>query len=452
MIRNRKVGPLLATALVASNMVGSGIFLLPATLASTGSITVIGWLIATAGALLVAVVLARLGRISPQAGGPCAYAADALGPYMGFQTTTIYWISCWSGNIAIAVTATGYLASFLPALALPVSGAAATVGLIWLLTLINILGPRLVCQVESVAIVLGLIPIVLIATAGWWYFDPALFKVSWNMRHEPVMTAVPNSLVLVFWAFTGLESASVAAAVVEDPGRNVPIATIGGVLVAALVYVTSCSVVMGLIPAATLAASTAPFADAAKLVLGPAAGAFVAVMALVKIIGTLGGWILLTAQTGKAGADRGLFPAVFGRADRYGIPVPALLLMAVVMSVVVFATMSPTIGEQFGKLIEVSTIFCLMAYVYSCIALWRLDRPGTSPWAHKWVFIRYRVLAVAAALVCVWVIVESDGGLLLLSAATVGLTVPLYWFFIRPLWRSHSLAQAGEKAQSGAAT
>jgi arginine:agmatine antiporter len=223
------------------------------------------------------------------------------------------------------------------------------------------------------------------------------------------------------------------------------------VLVAALVYVTSCSVIMGLIPATTLAASTAPFADAAKLLLGPAAGAFVAVMALVKTIGTLGGWILLTAQTGKAGADRGLFPAVFGRADRYGIPVPALLLMAAVMSAVVFATMSPTIGEQFGKLIEVSTIFCLLAYIYSCIALWRLDRPGPSP-IPSWAYIRYRVLAVAALLVCVWVIAESGRGLLLLTAATVGLTVPLYWFFIRPLWHSRRLPPAERKTSSGPAT
>jgi arginine:agmatine antiporter len=439
-IRNRKVGPLLATMLVASNMVGSGIFLLPATLAGTGSITVIGWLIATAGALLVAAVLARLGRISPQAGGPCAYAAEAFGPYMGFQTTAIYWISCWCGNIAIAVTATSYLASFVPVLALPVPGALATVGLIWLLTVVNVLGPRLVCQVESVAIVLGLIPILLIATAGWWYFDPALFKASWNIRHEPVMTAVPHSLVLVFWAFTGLESASVAAAVVEDPDRNVPVATIGGVLVAAAVYVTSCSVMMGLIPAPTLAASTAPFADAARLVLGTTAGAFVAVMALVKTVGTLGGWILITAQTGKAGADRGLFPAVFGRADRHGTPVPALLLMAAVMSILVLATMSPRIGEQFGKLIEVSTLFCLLAYVYSCIALWRLDRPGRGP--RTWALVRYRMLAVAAALACVWVILESEGTLLVLSAATVALTVPLYWLFIRPLWRvSHGVTR-----------
>ena len=439
MSRNRKVGPFLATALVASNMVGSGIFLLPATLAAVGSITLVGWIIATVGALLVAVTLARLGRISPQAGGPCAYAAEALGPYFGFQCTTIYWVSCWSGNIAIAVTATGYLGSFFPALAAPLAGAAATSTLIWLLTAMNILGPRLVCQFESGAIALGLIPILLIATLGWSRFDPQLFQASWNVQHAPALHAIPDSLVLVFWAFTGLESASVAAAVVENPQRNVPVATIGGVLVAALVYITACSVVMGLIPAQRLAHSSAPFADAATLLFGPATGAFVGLMALLKTVGTLGGWILLTAQTSKAGADRGLFPAFFGRADRYGIPVPSLLLMAAVMSLVVFATVSPTIGEQFGKLIEVSTIFCLLAYIYSSIAIWKLDRPGASRWSHA----RYRAVAAAALLICAWVIAASDPGLLLLSALTVALTVPLYWLVIRPLRNPAARSSAG---------
>jgi arginine:agmatine antiporter len=190
-----------------------------------------------------------------------------------------------------------------------------------------------------------------------------------------------------------------------------------------VVYIVSCTVVMGLIPAAALAASSAPFADAAKLLLGPAAGAFVGLMALLKTAGTLGGWILLTGQTSKAGADRKLFPAFFGRADRHGVPVPGLLLMAAVMSAVVFATVSPTVGEQFGKLIEVSTIFCLLAYVYSCIALWKLDRPGNDS---AWVYLRYRVLAAAALLVCLWVIAESGRSLLLLTAATLLLTLPLY--------------------------
>ena len=431
-IRNRKVGPVLATGLVASNMIGSGIFLLPATLASVGSITVIGWAIGTLGAVLIAIILAKLSQVAPQPGGPCAYAGEALGPYFGFQANALYWLSCWIGNIAIAVAAMGYLANFVPGLDQPVPGAFATIAFIWVLTAVNILGPRLVCQVESLAIVIGLVPILLVAIGGWWYFDGKVFMASWNVRHEPAMQVIPQSLVLLFWAFTGLESASVASAVVENPGRNVAIATLGGVLIAAAVYISSCAVLMGLIPAEQLMRSSAPFADAVRVVLGPVAAGFIALSALIKATGTLGGWILLTAQTGKAGADHGLFPGVFGRVDRHGVPTTSLLLMAVAMSGVVVATISPTLGEQFGELIEVSVIFCMMLYVYACIAVLLYPRWIASASS----LARYRPMAAVALLFCLVVIGYAEPKLLLLTAAMMLLTLPVYLLFGRSWIRS----------------
>ena len=420
MNRNRKIGLFLATMLVANNMIGSGIFLLPATLASVGSITIVGWIIATIGAVLIAIVLAKLAQIAPQPGGPAAYAGVALGPYFGFQANFLYWICCWIGNIAIAIAAIGYLASLLPTLALPLYSTLATIGIIWLVTAVNIYGPRLACQFESVTLLAGLIPILLVATAGWAFFDPEVFKASWNVQGQPASTVIPNSLVLVFWAFVGLESASVATAVVDNPERNVPLATIGGVIIAGLVYVASCAAIMGLVPAAELSQSTAPFADAVKLFLGPMAGIFVAVMALIKATGTLCGWVLLTAQTGKASADRGLFPAIFARVDRHGIPVANLIVMAVIMTIVVILTRSPTLGEQFATLIEVSVILCLLVYVYAGLAIWRYATSRA-----------IKVTAIAAMSVCAFVIARAGTAVLTLSAFVTLLTVPMFLFFIR---------------------
>ena len=432
MNRNRKIGLFLATMLVANNMIGSGIFLLPATLASVGSITIVGWIIATIGAVLIAVVLAKLAHIAPQPGGPAAYAGVALGPYFGFQANFLYWICCWIGNIAIAIAAIGYLASLLPTLALPLYSTLATIGIIWLVTAVNIYGPRLACQFESVTLLAGLIPILLVATAGWAFFDPEVFKASWNVQGQPASTVIPNSLVLVFWAFVGLESASVATAVVEDPERNVPLATIGGVILAGLVYVASCAAIMGLVPAAELSQSTAPFADAVKLFLGPMAGIFVAVMALIKATGTLCGWVLLTAQTGKASADRGLFPAIFARVDRHGIPVANLILMAVIMTIVVILTRSPTLGEQFATLIEVSVILCLLVYIYAGVAIWRYQ---TS--------LAIKVTAIAAMSVCAFVIARAGTAVLTLSAFVALLTVPMFLFFIRSSAANGNLLEKG---------
>ena len=420
MNRNRKIGLFLATMLVANNMIGSGIFLLPATLASVGSITIVGWIIATIGAVLIALVLAKLAQIAPQPGGPAAYAGVALGPYFGFQANFLYWICCWIGNIAIAIAAIGYLASLLPTLALPLYSTLATIGIIWLVTVVNIYGPRLACQFEALTLLAGLIPILLVATAGWAFFDPEIFKASWNVQAQPALTVIPNSLVLVFWAFVGLESASVASAVVENPQRNVPLATIGGVIIAGLVYVASCAAIMGLLPAAELSQSTAPFADAVKLFLGPMAGIMVAVMALIKATGTLCGWVLLTAQTGKASADRGLFPAIFGRVDRHGIPVANLIVMAVIMTIIVILTRSPTLGEQFATLIEVSVILCLLVYVYASVAIWRYQTSRA-----------IKVTAIAAMSVCAFVIARAGTAVLTLSAFVALLTVPMFLFFVR---------------------
>jgi len=434
-IRNRRLGAFLATMLVAGNMVGSGIFLLPATLAEVGSITVIGLSVAAAGALAIAVVLAQLGRAAPRPGGPCTYAGEAMGPYMGFQASAIYWVSCWTVNIAIAAAAVGYLASFFPALGQPLHAAIAAATLIWLLSAANIAGPRFVCQLQTIAMAVGILPIVAVVAGGWRLFDSAIFHASWNITGEPAFKVVPRSLALVFWAFTGLESASVAAAVVDNPRRNVPIATIGGVLIGAFIYVSSIILIMGLIPAGQLARSTAPFADAAQAILGPKAAALVGLGALIKATGSLGGWVLMTAQTAKAAADRGLFPSMFGRVDRAGIPVLSLVFMALFMTVVVFGTMSPTLGQQFGKLINVSVVLTMLVYVYACVAMWHYAEPAESGESAGWSggAGRSRIVALIAMSFSLFVIALSDSKLLSLSATAVFLTYPLYPLCMRRL-------------------
>ncbi|KAG1207273.1 hypothetical protein G6F35_011041 [Rhizopus arrhizus] len=95
MAEAKKIGVVGATFLVAGNMMGSGVFLLPSSLAKIGTASIWGWLITTAGALLLAFVFAKLGKLAPKAGGPYAYARDWFGPYMGFQTNTIYWFANW---------------------------------------------------------------------------------------------------------------------------------------------------------------------------------------------------------------------------------------------------------------------------------------------------------------------------------------------------------------------
>src|SRR4030095_4770464 len=155
----RKMSLLQATMLVAGNMIGTGVFLLPVNLASVGGIAVFGWLIATAGALALALVFAKLGELDPQEGGPYAYARDFLGPYVGFQTNYIYWFANWIGNVAIAVAVVGYLAEFIPPINSPRASVFAAAVVIWVLTFANVLGPRVIGALETWTVGLALIPI-----------------------------------------------------------------------------------------------------------------------------------------------------------------------------------------------------------------------------------------------------------------------------------------------------
>ena len=393
---HRKLGPVLATIVVAGNMIGSGIFMLPATLATVGGVTVFGWVIASLGALALALLFSRLARRKPMAGGPASYAHDAFGPFVGMQTSLWYWASCLIGNIAIATAASSYLAAFFGIEPAAAQAAMITIALLWLVTFINMVSPRFVGQVDGPLLAAGLVPLLLVAVAGWFWFDPDLFRASWNVSGMSAAAAIPHSLVLVFWAFTGLESASVAAAVVEDPERNVPIATVSGVLIAAIVYIAASAAIMGLAPASELANSKAPFALAVATMFGPTAGPLVACAGMLKALGTLAGFVLMTAQVSRAAADHGVLPALFARTRAGDTPTAGLVVAGLIGTAAIVATISPTLNAQFNLLIEGSTIFALLTYLGCCAAALRYRVAGE------------RTLAIIGAAFSVFVIAWSS--------------------------------------------
>src|SRR5678816_1382898 len=293
----KKMGLLQATMLVAGNMIGTGVFLLPVNLAQVGGIAIFGWVIATVGVAALGLCFAKLGQLDPQPGGPYAYARDFLGPYAGFQTNYVYWFGNWIGNIAIAVAAIGYLAELVPGITHPPGSVLATAALIWLLTFANILGPRVVGALETWTMALALIPILAIAIFGWLWFDPQVFRAGWNVSGESDMHAVSRAASMALWAYMGIESAAVSAGVIENPSRNVPLATLIGLALAAVVYVLSSTVIMGLLPNEELRTSHAPFAEAARIAIGATGAIVISVCAVLKSVGSLGGWMLPVSYT-----------------------------------------------------------------------------------------------------------------------------------------------------------
>jgi len=278
-----------ATMLVSGNMIGTGIFLLPVSMASVGGIAVFGWIVAAAGAAALGLVFAKLGELDPQQGGPYAYARDFLGPYVGFQTNYIYWFANWIGNVAISVAVVGYLAEFIPGIKGPLGSVIVAAVVIWILTFANIRGPRVVGALEAWTVSLALIPILAIAFLGWFWFNPTTFMGGWNVSGGSSMHAISRAASIALWAFMGIESASVSAGVIENPKRNIPLATLLGLGISAVVYLLSCTVIMGVVPNAQLRASHAPFAEAARLAVGTTGMVVIGVCAILKSLGSLGG-------------------------------------------------------------------------------------------------------------------------------------------------------------------
>jgi len=425
--------------LVAGNMIGTGLFLLPVNLASVGSISIFGWILATAGAAALGLIFAKLGELDPQEGGPYAYARDFLGPYAGFQTNYVYWFGNWIGNIAVAIAAVGYLAELVPPLAHPPASVFAAAAVIWILTFLNIMGPRVVGALETWTMSLALIPIVAIALLGWFWFKSATFLESWNVSGGSATSAIMRAASIALWAFMGVESAAVSAGVIENPKRNIPLATIIGLGVSAIIYILSSTVIMGIIPNAELQRSHAPFAEAARMAVGTAGMVVIAVCAILKSVGSLGGWMLLVGQSAKAAADDGMFPQAFARLNSRGVPGRGLVIVGILMTIVLFATMSPTIAGQFNNIINLAVILVVVPYIYASAAVVKVAYDHKVP---PRTFQFFKWVAVVAVLYCLGTVWGGDPPTVVHAMVALLLSVPLYLFFIRSMDAARKRKQA----------
>lgn len=390
-----KVGVWGAAALVAGSMVGSGVYLLPAAFGATGSISILGWAVAGLAALAIAGMFAWLSAAAPGANGLAAYVQAGLGRFFGVQTTVAFWTLCWIGNVAVALAVVGAAAFLFPALAEPGPRLAATLAVLWFAVGLSWIGPRTVARFEGLTLGIGLLPVVMAAAVGWLWFRPEVFLDSWNPQGLGVVEAAGRSALTAFWAFLGLECAAAAAGVVRDPARNVGRATLAGVAGVAVLYVAATSVVMGLVPAAALAGSNAPFADAGRLVLGVGLGALIAVCALLRAAGCVTAWTLVAAETTRSGADVGAFPALFRtRPGERASPIN-LLTLGGLMSAVAVLTATPTLGEQFGTLANMAVLLALYTYVLASVSLIRLS--GMLPAGRRGWAVATGVAAIASS-------------------------------------------------------
>jgi APA family basic amino acid/polyamine antiporter len=370
----REIGFWMAVALVIGNMIGSGVFLLPASLAPYGGIGLIGWLVSTVGSVLLALVFARLSRFHPAAGGPYAYTRQAFGDLAGFLIAWGYWISVWCTNAALAVAFVGYLDPFFPSIVRnPAKAAALAVAAVWLLTAVNIRGVRTAGRVQILTTIVKILPLAVIGLAGLYYLQPSHFAIA-ETSGRAIAGGITATATLTLWAFLGLECATIPAGSIRDPERTIPRATVAGTLLAGILYIVSTVGVLGVLAPATLGQTSAPFAEAARALAGDRAAGAVALGAAISCFGALNGWILIVGQLPMAVARDGLFPLVFGRVSTRGTPAVGMVVAAVLSTGLVAMNYSRSLVDLFTFIILLATLSTLVPYAFCSLAGFMLRR------------------------------------------------------------------------------
>ncbi|PQB05848.1 amino acid permease [Aureitalea marina] len=359
----------MATALVVGNMIGVGIYLLPASLAGRGWVSVLGWVFTAAGALILARIFGKMSVLVPnKSGGPYAYTRAGFGDFMGFLIAWGYWITCWVGNAAIVIATVGALQFFFPSWNDQVwPQVLVGLGLLWSLTLLNSRGVRESGLFQVVTVIIKILPMIFVILIGAFYF-------SWD-NFPPFITtgdtpwgAVAGVATLTLYAFLGLESASIPAAEVDNPEKNIPKATFYGTLASTVFYILGTIVLFGMLPWQELSQSTAPFADAAQLLGGEWSAYFVAAGAFVSGVGALNGWVLITAQVPLATAEDDLFPVVFKRKSGRGVPLHGLIIGSSLTSLLLLMTASDQLVEQFEFIGFLTVFTSLVPYMFVAAA------------------------------------------------------------------------------------
>ncbi|MGW4043816.1 amino acid permease [Streptomyces sp. NPDC004721] len=399
----RRFGLPVATALVMGNIIGGGIFLLPASVAPYGTVSLVAFGVLTLGAIALALVFGRLAERNPRTGGPYVYAREAFGDFAGFLAAWAYWITTWVSNAALAVAAVGYLDVLVPVGGHRWTACLAALALQWLPALANFAGTRYVGAVQFVATVLKFVPLLLVAVGGLFFFDPR----NLGPFHEgggSTIGAVSAAAAILLFSYLGVESAAVSAGEVKDARRNVGRATVIGTTGAALVYLLGTLSVFGTVAHDRLVKSTAPFSDAVNAMFGGSWGGWaVALAALVSMTGCLNGWTLLSAQTPYAAARDGLFPAAFARRRR-GVPTFGVAVTVVLASLLTVYNYTSGSAEVFEVLVLVTTFTATVPYLLAAAAQIFHLVSGRRERVNRARLVRDAVVAGGAAAFSLWLV------------------------------------------------
>lgn len=360
----KEIGLFAATFIVAGNIIGSGIFMLPATLAAVSGpgATMAAWIITGVGSIFLALSFARLGSKIPKTGGPYQYAKIAFGDFVGFTNAWLYWSATCIANAAIITAIASYTSSLIPAL--KTNGVYAflyTSAILWVFNILNIIGVKQASAFETIITIFKLGVFLIFVIIGFANFNPQYITPAFPKGKG--FSTVPLAAATTLWAFSGFESASIAAGEIKSAEKNVKLSTIYGLLISVVVYLVISFVAMGGLPQDILAKSNSPMSDILALHLSSGAVNAFLLSIVVTIFGTISGWIMLTARISYAAAIDGMFPEAFAKVHpKYRTPYVGIIINGILTNIVLLMNYVGSMTAAYNFMILLATLAYLPVY------------------------------------------------------------------------------------------
>ena len=421
-IENNKIELKESISLVVGNMIGAGIFMLPVSLSVYGSISIFGWLISGFMALILANIFKRLSIKYPGESGPFYYTEKSFGEFVGFFVIWGYWISILLVNASLAIAITSYSTIFISDLENTKFSLPFAITIIFFIGFLNLRGIKKVGKFQFITSILKVLPLLLTIFISFFVFDLSNFTPI-NISQETNLEAITITTALTFFAFLGIESATIPADKIKNPEKNIPKATIIGTTLTLFIYLFSSIAIFGIMNPSDIAVSNAPYADAIGIVLGDYGKIIIAIFAIISGVGCLNGWTLLQIEIPKNLSEKRLLGTFFSETNSNGVPYKGVIASTIIVCVLIGINYSKDLSNLFTYLILTSTFCTLILYFFislsEIIIVFQKKKNFSS---------NYKSLlsGITAFMFSIWIIVGVGYESIISGVILLSLSLPIY--------------------------
>jgi amino acid transporter len=422
-------------ASVVNTTVGAGIFVLPAAVgAALGAAAPLAYLVCAGAMALIVASFAMAGSRVALTGGLYAYVEVAFGPYVGFLAGVLMWVGGVLSVSAVATAFASQVAELAPAAGTAEGRAVLLIVVFAALAAVNVRGVRHGARLVESMTLAKLLPLVVFVAVGVFFVDlGALAWPGW-----PASSDLGGTVLLLIFAFLGVEVALVPSGEVKDPARTVPRALFLALAATTLLYLAIQLVAQGVLGAAVAQFAAAPLAEAAGRFMGPLGRSLVLLGGTISMFGYLTGDMLGSPRALFAFGRDGILPAAFARVHAsFHTPHVAIVAHAAIVAVV-------AISSTFEALAIIGNVAVLSLYLVCCVAALELRRRDVRAGGTPFVVPGARVVPVLASAAIVWILSHATRQEFVITAVVLVVASVLYW--LRHLRRKRALRPAAEEA------